>query len=365
MKVLLISLQKRGGGAIDGLEFSNGLAKNGFRHDAVISAGNEYVNEWNEYADQRDVFKVPTYQSNMRSFLFWSTTLARPIGFLRKVLKIKPDIVHIVDFHPWAIFVFMARPFAKYKIFYAPQDNPFDPKEKNMPFMEIMERFFVKKADVVIAYSEFMKVDIDKYIEKPIEVLPLGVHAGLCPGITNKQFHAEGRLTLLFFGRIEPYKGLDILVRAMDILSKEHMDLELTIAGKGDVGSENLKLIEKLKINFKNYWITDEEICSLVSDADVLIAPYKKATQSGIISVGLACYVPLIVTDVGSFSEYVKDGVNGFLVKSDPRALAEKIKELYVHRELLAEMSRRSAEIAEQFSWKNIAKKAIGLYQKK
>lgn len=359
----MVSLQKSGGGALDCLEFSNGLAKKGFVHDAVISAGNEYPERWAEYAEYRTVTKIPTYRSSMKSFLFWTVTFARPVHFVRAVLKAEPDIIHVVNFHPWVIFLFLMRPFAKYKVFCAFQDNPYDPKEKIWPLSAVLERFFARNADAVIVYSEFMKNDIGKYIKnKPVEVLPLGIYGGLCPGMADKQFHTEGKFNILFFGRIEPYKGVDILVGAMDILSKERVDVELTLAGKGKISEHDLKLIARLKIDLKNYWISDAELCSLVARADVLVAPYKKATQSGVISVGLACHMPLIVTRVGAFPEYVEDGSNGFLIEPDARDLAEKIKILYGDRKLLAKMSRGAEKMAETFSWTAIADRAIRWY---
>ena len=216
----------------------------------------------------------------------------------------------------------------------------------------------------MIAYSEFIKKDIGKYVAgKPISVLPLGIYGGLCPGIIDKKFNTQGKFAVLFFGRIEPYKGVDVLIDAMDILSRDDLDIRLTMAGRGKVSNRDLERIAALKIDFQNRWITDAELCSLVNDADVLVAPYKKATQSGIVSVGLACHIPMITTREGSFPEYVVDGVNGFLIDGSAEDLAAKIRALYADRGLLEKMSRGSEAIADNFAWTIIAKKAIRLYQ--
>jgi glycosyltransferase involved in cell wall biosynthesis len=95
-----------------------------------------------------------------------------------------------------------------------------------------------------------------------------------------------------------------------------------------------------------------------------LVAPYKNATQSGMVSVALAYGVPIIATNVGSFSEYIKDGVNGFLVDVDDYlTLAEKIKFLYQNRWLVVEMAKKAKEIGELYKWNSITKKAIELYK--
>jgi glycosyltransferase involved in cell wall biosynthesis len=364
MKVLIVSLQKQGGGALDGLELSNGLAANGFAHAAVISAGNEYAARWDAHADKRTVAKIPTYGSSMKSFLLATIGVARPLRLVRTLAASHADIVHVADFHPWAAFIYLARPFFKYTIVYAPQDNPFDPKEKARPFMAPMERWFVRRADAVAAYSEFMKRDIANYVKRDIDVVPLGVYGDLASGIADKKkFHMSGPLNVLFFGRIEPYKGVDVLVRAAEILKQKKADVRMVIAGRGAIDAADLESIKKLDVELHNAWITDDELRGLVAHADVLVAPYKKATQSGIVSVGLACRVPVVATDVGSFREYIEDSVNGFIVPpEDPAALAARIEMFANDRALLVKMSHGAAAVAQKYSWANIAKTAIALY---
>jgi glycosyltransferase involved in cell wall biosynthesis len=364
-KVLIVSLQKMGGGARDGLEFSNGLVEDGFAHGAVISAGNVYAEEWAAQKNFRTTIKVSTYGSSKWSFLFWTMTLVRPLRFIMRVLKERPSVVHIINFHPWATLVYMARPFAGYKIIYAFQDNPFDPKEQPQPAMNAIERSFLRHADVLAAYSEFIREDIHAYLPaKTVVVLPLGIYGGLFPNMPEKKFHTTGKLAVLFFGRIERYKGVGLLVNAVELLSREKLDLEVTIAGRGTVDGGIARLITGLGIVFKNYWITDWELRLLVTAADVIIAPYEKATQSGIISVALACHVPVIATRVGSFPEYIKDGVNGFLIEHSAEELAAKLALLYANRDMLLKMSEGARRVAKEFAWAAIGHTAIELYKK-
>jgi glycosyltransferase involved in cell wall biosynthesis len=232
--------------------------------------------------------------------------------------------------------------------------------------MNFFEKFFVKKADLVLTYSNFVKENLKKYLpNKNIEVLPLGIHGELCPGL-EKQFNLNKEsLEILFFGRIEEYKGIDTLIKAYEVLKKENLNIKLIIAGKGEV-DENLKnKINDLEIIFKNYWLSNEELCELIKECDILIAPYKKATQSGIISTALAYGIPVIATKVGSFEEYIEDGKNGFLINVDDfQALAEKIKIFYENRSLILDMAQKAKGMGEQYKWSNIMKKAISYYEK-
>ena len=364
IKVILISLQKYGGGPIDTLGFSNGLVNNGFFHQIIISDQNELKEEFLKENIKRKVYLIKTFQSNYFSFLINTFLFLRWFSLIKILFKEKPKVVHVIQFHPWVIFIFLIKFFLNFKILYAVHDNPFEPKEDNPLFMNFMEKFFIKRADLVLTYSEFIKRSIIKYIHnKKIEILYLGIHKDLCPNF-NKAFDTSKKdLNVLFFGRLEAYKGIDVLIKAFEILKKEKLDINLVIAGRGEL-EENLKnKISELKIEFKNYWISRNELCKLLQWADVLVAPYKQGTQSGIVNTSLAYGIPIIVTDVGSFSEFIKDGETGFLIPpNDPETLAEKIKFFYENRDKIIEMSKKILEFNQNFSWDKIASRAIKLY---
>ena len=120
-KILLVSLQKYGGGAIDALEFSNGLIENKFFHYILISEGNELREKFieNEF---RKVLIIKTFSSNYFSFFLNTFLFFKWIKLIKILFKIKPKIVHITHFHIWSIFIFLFRPFLRYKIFYAVHD---------------------------------------------------------------------------------------------------------------------------------------------------------------------------------------------------------------------------------------------------
>ena len=365
LKVLLFSLQKFGGGAIDTLEMSNALVENKFFHYILISEGNELKKMFLD-SEYRKVYKIKTFSSNYLSFLISTFLLFRWIKLIKIIREIKPDVIHITHFHIWCFFVYLLRPIFKYKIFYGVHDNPFEPKEEPVFLMNFFEKFFIKKANVILTYSNFVKESLKNYVlNKTIEVLPLGIHSDLCPGLKKSFDLNKESLYILFFGRLENYKGIDTLVKAYEILKKENLNIKLTIAGKGKLDKDLENKINELGICFKNYWISKKELCELIKECDILVAPYKKATQSGIISTALAYGIPVIATNVGSFKEYVKDGENGFLINvNDFFALSEKIKIFYQNKNLILEMSKKAKEIGKNYQWSNIMKKAIFYYEK-
>lgn len=145
----------------------------------------------------------------------------------------------------------------------------------------------------------------------------------------KKRLSLKGR-TVLFFGIVRPYKGLDYLIEAMPAVLRK-MDVTLMVAGEFWEGKERTtKMIERLGIGervlIQDTFLSNEEVNITISAADVVVLPYVSATQSGIVQNAFGLGRPVIVTDVGGLSEAVKDGVTGFVVPAkDPEALAEAI----------------------------------------
>ncbi len=360
-KVAIISLQKYGAGAIDSLELSNSLCRKGVFHYIFIAAGNEVRNKYtdNKY---RKVITIKTFESSIVSLLLSTFSIVKPLIFIKNIINVKPQIVHVTHFHVWIIFIYLLKPFLKYKIFYTSHENPFEPKE-DFPFLlNALEKFYIKKADLVITHSNFVKYSLLKYIRKRIEVVFLGLYPKMF-NIQKKNYFKKD-LCLLFLGRIEKYKGIDTLVDAYEVLKSKNYNIRLIIAGKGKIEDSLKEKINKLNIELRNYWLSYEEIEELLNKTDILVAPYKEATQSGVAIFSLAYNIPIIATNVGAFPEYIQNGVNGLLVKpNDPLDLAEKIEILYKNRELLDELTNGIVEKSKEFEWDYLVTKLLNLYE--
>ena len=360
-KVTLISLQKRGGGALDILGLSDGLCENKFRHEVVISSYNEFSDRFNDN-EYRKVVRVKTFSGGFAGLL-WSIMCLRPVSFVSGVAKAKPQTVHVLNFHPWIRFLYLVRPFYKFRIIYSPQDNPFDPKEKNPPLMNFLEKFFVKNADGVIAYSKSVGDGLNGYISKQAAVMPLGIYPRVY-GEFEKKFNSTGALDMLFFGRVEAYKGVDVLIDSYRILKDKNEKVRLTIAGRGDLPVELARKAKELGIVLKNYWLSNEELGGLIRSADVIVAPYKEATQSAVVMTAISYLIPVIVTDVGSLPDYVTDGYNGYVVgPNDASAIARSVEKFVTNRDLVLTMSQNQKIMRDRFSWRAVSEKAIEAYR--
>ncbi|MDP4200493.1 MAG: glycosyltransferase [Bacteroidota bacterium] len=163
--------------------------------------------------------------------------------------------------------------------------------------------------------------------------------------------------TILFFGYIRKYKGLDILLRAMPLILKKLPELRLVIAGEfyGDE-AEYRKLIEELQIPSNNLvlatdYIANDEVAKYFSASNAVVLPYRDATQSGIVLIAYNFDTPAIVTDVGGLAEVVPDGVSGLIVpKATPEAVAKRVLEFFA-QDLEAKLMAGVAEQKKKYSW--------------
>lgn len=161
----------------------------------------------------------------------------------------------------------------------------------------------------------------------------------------------DGPLVLGFFGRIVEYKGLDLLLEAADALSAGGRPLRVEIHGDGDPGDLPSRA-SAASVQWHLGWVPEDRVESVVRRFDLLVLPYRDASQSGVLTVAQALGVPVVATPVGSLPEQVADG--GLVAERvDAAALAQAIEHLATP-ERYAAASR--AAIARGFgSWQRVA----------
>ena len=146
-------------------------------------------------------------------------------------------------------------------------------------------------------------------------------------------FPGEARpegMTILFFGVIRPYKGLDVLLRALKIAITE-VKCNLIIAGESyEPAGKYARMIRELGlegvVEVDDRYIPNEEILNLLERADVVALPYLRASQSGVLKMALGSGLPAVASNAGSFADEIVDEVNGLLVKpGDPVSLANAL----------------------------------------
>ncbi len=210
------------------------------------------------------------------------------------------------------------------------------PHEKRF-FDSFFNRLFLSQYDGFVVLSDAVKKDV-LTVKKNAKCIVLKHPPYGQFGEKINKLEAQKKLgldktkkTLLFFGLIRDYKGLDVLLKAFSLLES---DYQLLIAGEV-YGSEKkyTDLIDGSKnknILFKNDFIPDEEVVDYFSAADLCVLPYKSATQSGIKAIADSFRVPVLTTKVGGLAEEILDCQNGFIIEStNETAMAKQIATLF------------------------------------
>jgi len=174
---------------------------------------------------------------------------------------------------------------------------------------------------------------------------------------------------ILYAGRLSKEKGIDYLIKAMNIVKQKFKKAKLLIAGDGKDKERLEKIVKELKLesNVKFLgWLSKDQLRKLYEDVDFIVLPSIWQEPFGLTGLEAMSYGrPVIAFDVGGINEYVDNGENGFLVKVfDIETLAEKMIELLENEKTLRKFSEKSIEKSKYFSNEIFFKKIKKFYRK-
>ena len=204
---------------------------------------------------------------------------------------------------------------------------------------KFLTKIGLKYASKFLALSGIVEKDLNQYSEGkkvyrselPIYDCYKSIEESNLQMIRNQLGFKNDAIVLLFFGYVRKYKGLDILIEAFPKILQEHPSARLLVVGEFyDDPKEYLELIKKLYIEDKvkviNQFVPNEDVAKYYQVSDVVILPYRSATQSGILNVAYGFNKPVLSTDVGGLAEFVDEGKTGFVVKpNSPEAIVEGV----------------------------------------
>jgi glycosyltransferase involved in cell wall biosynthesis len=209
------------------------------------------------------------------------------------------------------------------------------PHEKR-PGDENFTHYFVKAIDAFITMSEKVMTDLRRVEKiKPVQMVSHPLYDNFGESVPKNEARQKlnipaGIPVILFFGFIRRYKGLDILLEAMKDHRIQSAGIKLLVAGEFYEDKKSyFEQIEKLDIAdqliLRTEFIPDHEVRYYVSAADVVIQPYRNATQSGVTPLAYHFEKPMIVTNVGSLPTLVPHEKVGLVTAPEPEALADSI----------------------------------------
>jgi glycosyltransferase involved in cell wall biosynthesis len=237
------------------------------------------------------------------------------------------------------------------------------------------QRRLYEAVDAIVAHSEFGRGQLVGTLgvdPAKIRVIHHGAfdHLAQMPGgELPQELRASAAPAVLFFGLLRPYKGVDVLLDAWRGLEASARDTgaELWIVGRPRMALEPLLLAAPAGVRFVPRYVQDAELAACFRRAEVVVLPYSATERfdfSGVLATALAFGKPLVISDVGSFSELASIGAARLVPPGDPGALREALSELLADRsarERLADGARAAA--AGPYSWAEAARRTLALYR--
>ena len=221
----------------------------------------------------------------------------------------------------------------------------------------------IKQADKIIVLSnKFVNLTADIYNKNinDIYVIPHGIFDNYKKVYDNKfkYEYDNSKVNFLFFGRITPYKGLDVLATAFKKLESEFDNIALTIVGNGDFEPYRQCYSEIKNVTVINRWIKDEEVYGFYNGANVItVLPYIEATQSGVIPVAMANDSLVICTNTGGLVEQVVDKETGYLVEVGDSEALYKVMKSIVDGEYNPWVITNAKDYISNLTWDRLAEK--------
>ena len=240
---------------------------------------------------------------------------------------------------------------------------------------KLFSPYFVGAQHGFVALSESVVHDIEKLdkngVPKTFSPHPIYDHYG--SRMTKQDACAALGIDLeepylLFFGLVRAYKGLDWLIEAMGILKKAGKKLPILIIA-GEFYEDEDKYLQQISrlglknnVIVKNEFVPDADLPKYFGAADLIVQPYKSATQSGVTQVAFHFEKPMLVTNVGGLGEIVHDGKMGYAVNPNPQAIADAIVDFFEHdrKESFIEYLRTEKK---KYDWDKMTAAFIHIYK--
>jgi D-inositol-3-phosphate glycosyltransferase len=333
-------------------------------------------------------------RGDQRSGVTFRTKISRITSYYSKLIRYaataKPRIFHILwnnNFETFdrTLLMIYYKLLGKKVTLTAHNVNIAARDHNDSAFNRLTLRIQYRLADHIFVHTEMMKSELVKAFRvraTRVTVIPFGINNSvpntqLTPSEARRKLDIRSdEKTILFFGRIKPYKGLEYLIAASRRLPAKRDDYRLMVVGSLDAlnGDQyNNAIRDAIRVDvpgvrtlLRAEFVPDKEIESYFKAADLLVLPYTDVYQSGVLFLAHSFGLPVLVADVGSLKDDIVEGKTGFVFKpQDPIDLARAIEQ-YFASDLYANLDCRRQEIKdyarERHSWDLVGRVTMGVY---
>lgn len=321
-------------------ELANGLADGA---DVLLVAARERCDHYAKLLDAR----VAVHPYDLPRLRRADRQIAAMAGVVRAIHRYRPHVVHLQMDHPWFSLALPAlRRYPLVLTVHDPVPHLGDrPSARKPRWLVARDR---RRASAFVIHADALRADLIAGGVDPARVWTIP-HVALGLGVRPTPV-PPGPPQILFFGRIWPYKGLDVLIRAAPAIGAAVPDARFVIAGRGeDFARYRAMMHDPGRYDVHNRYIAEDEVDAFFDAASVVVLPYVDASQSGVVSLAYSHARAVVATAVGGLPEVVDDGRTGRLVlPGDVDALAAAVVEVIADRRRADELGRAGREKLER-----------------
>jgi glycosyltransferase involved in cell wall biosynthesis len=335
------------------IQLANALSK---KEDVTLILWRNLSERYLQYLDKSlkvEYIAKPRQKSPMNLNLVYET--------VDRIKRLNPDIVHMQNPYSWMC---IGLPLIKKYPLVLTVHDPVPHFGREQIHSKFTTSFTMRYAKRVIVHGQRMKELVTSNFEFPAENIRIIPHGDFSFFAQSDASHEEEENTILYFGRIWDYKGLEYLIKAEPLISKDVPDAKIIIAGSGDFRRYRGLIVNEKNFVIINEFIPNEKVQELFQKASVVVLPYIEGSQSGIIPIAYSFKKPVVVTDVGSIPEVVDDGKTGYVVPPrDSARLASALVDILSDKAKKKRFGENAYEkMRTELSWDSIADKTIEVY---
>ncbi len=320
-------------------QYSNSPAPQGIKITPAVNAINPF--NWRKVGNQ-----IKNENPDILIIKYWIPFMAPCFGTIAKIVKQnkKSKVICIAD--------------------------NIIPHEHNI-YDASFTRYFIKYVDAFVLMSDSVLKDLAKFNRSKLRAKnPHPLFDNFGEAISKQDACAALNLNsekkyLLFFGFVRDYKGLDILLKAFSEARARGLQMELIIAGEYYTDQKPyLQLMHDLQIESSihsyNHFIDDADVKKYFCACDIVVQPYKHATQSGVTQIAYHFEVPMLVTNVGGLSELVPDKRVGYVTEVNPTKIADALID-FESQNRTSEFIKNIKEEKKRFGWDRMMQTILDL----
>ena len=232
-----------------------------------------------------------------------------------------------------------------------------------------VRRYLVNNVDKILCVSDFIRNEIIRRFNFTNLNKLVTVYNSVNLKIRKRGQPVLSNGEIVFCGRLEEVKGVDLLIRAVSLLPQSYRErVRLTIIGTGSAKEQLKRLCEEVHMEEKTVFtglINQRDVFNYYEKAMCVVLPSRKEAFStaALEAMSIGCCV--LASDVGGFTELIHDGENGFLFKTENvQELAGKLRYIFDHTQIVNDVGGKAQlKISEEYLWENTAKKICNIYE--